>query len=342
MKSKLFPKIAKALTLIVVAIAGCNKITQAPPHQPQNQQEIQGVWLTHLGTAFYVYTGQLDNVFHQLSRLNFNRVYVSVYNDGVTYPTQVSFRNNLASLPFTNPLKSVLQEGQRQGLKIYAWYEYGLMLNPNDPLSRKHPDWLLEKGKVVDGFVWLNPAHPEVQQYFVKLFTEVAQKYPDLQGIQLDDHWSTPIQFGNRAVALTELTKKISRAVKKVNPNLVISLSPNPPNFAYNRYSQDWLTWVRRGYINEVVVQIYRKNTQEVMATLSHSGMREASQYVPVAAGLFTKSNGNFLRLKPLAEVKLQREAIKRRGYGYSLFTYEYTFSFLRLATTKTKESYFR
>ncbi len=35
----------------------------------------------------------LDNVFHQLSRLNFNQVYISVYNNGVTYPSKISDRN---------------------------------------------------------------------------------------------------------------------------------------------------------------------------------------------------------------------------------------------------------
>ena len=158
--------------LVIGVIIGWNKITEKPPHQPQNSQQIRGVWMTHVGNAFYAYTGQLDDVFHQLSRLNFNRVYVGVYNDGVSYATKVSFRNHLTSLSLINPLNQAIKQGKRQGLKIYAWYEYGLMLNPTDPIAKRHPDWLLGEGKVVNNFVWLDPQNSEVQQHFIKLFTQ--------------------------------------------------------------------------------------------------------------------------------------------------------------------------
>ena len=60
---------------------------------------------------------------------------------------------------------------------------------------RPIPDWLLNGGQEVNGFVWLDPTHPEVEQYFVELFTEFAYLYHKLEGIQLDDHWAVPSQF---------------------------------------------------------------------------------------------------------------------------------------------------
>ncbi|MGK7932065.1 MAG: glycoside hydrolase family 10 protein [Microcystaceae cyanobacterium] len=342
MINKKIVKFAKIFIIVSLLIVGCNRLTQAPPHQPQDSSTIRGVWLTHVGNAFYAYTGQLDNVFHQLSRLNFNRVYISVYNDGVTYPTNVSFQNHLVSLSFINPLNRAIKEGERQGLKIYGWYEYGLMLNPHDAIAKKHPDWLLEKGKIVNNFVWLNPDLPEVQDYFVKLFREVAYLYPDLAGIQLDDHWGIPKELGYYADSLTQLTEKVAQTIKKIHPNWIISLSPNYPRFSYKYYSQDWLKWVHQGYIDEVVVQIYRNKAEQVQVTLSHSGLKEASHYVPVAAGVFAGFIQEQSRqLKSLSEVKKQIETIQKSGYGYSLFTYEYTLGFFRMARTKIKESFF-
>ncbi|MGK7944131.1 MAG: glycoside hydrolase family 10 protein [Microcystaceae cyanobacterium] len=342
MINKKIVKFAKIFILVTLLIVGCNQLTQAPPHQPKDSSTIRGVWLTHVGNAFYAYTGQLDNVFHQLSRLNFNRVYISVYNDGVTYPTNVSFQNHLVSLSLINPLNKAIKEGKRQGLKVYAWYEYGLMLNPSDAIAKKHPDWLLENGKVVNNFVWLNPKNPEVQSYFTKLFTEVAYLYPDLVGIQLDDHWGIPKALGNYTDSLTQLTGKIAQTIKKIHPDWIISLSPNPPSFSYRFYSQDWLEWVRKGYIDEVVVQIYRNKAKQVQVTLSHSGLKEASHYVPVAAGIFAgfvkEQDG---KLKSLVEVQKQINTIQESGYGYALFTYEYTLGFFRMARTKIKESFF-
>lgn len=298
--------------------------------------------MTHVGNAFYAWTGQLDDVFHQLSRLNFNQVYISVYNDGVTYPSKISDRNRETNLPLQNSLNSAINQGHRQGLKVYAWFEYGLMLHDNDPLAQAHPDWLLNHGQVVNGFVWLDPSHSEVEQYFIDLFTEFAYLYHKLDGIQLDDHWAVPRDFGDYVAPLTQLTETITTTIKKINPHWMLSLSPNPPDFAYRNYSQDWLTWVNRSYFDEVIVQIYRPTVQAVEATLAQSGLAEASQRVPVAVGIFTGFLGDGLAITQLSEVTQQVELVLSRGYGFSLFTYEYTFSFLRPAGTRTKESYFR
>ena len=325
----------------IIVISGCQKITEAPPHQPQTNPEIRGVWMTHVGNAFYAATGQLDDVFHQLSRLNFNRVYVSVYNDGVTYPSKIIYRNRETNIPLLNFLNNAIHQGRRQGLKIYAWFEYGLMLHDNDPIAQAHPDWLLNDGQVVDGFVWLNPENPNVEQHFVSLFVEFASLYQKLDGIQLDDHWAVPTVFGNYATALTQLTEKITTAVKEINPDWIISLSPNPPDFAYNRYSQDWLNWVDNGYFDEVIVQVYRPTVQAVETTLVHSGLQEASHHVPVGVGVYAGYREEGLDITPLGEVAQQAAFVLNQGYGYSLFTYEYVFSFLCLARTKTKEAFF-
>lgn len=330
--------VISAILLILIL----QNFTEAPPHLPQNSQVIRGVWITHVGNAFYAWTGQLDNVFYQLSRLNFNQVYISVYNDGVTYPSKVSHRNWETNLPLYNFLNSAIHQGHRQGLKVYAWFEYGLMLHNDDPLAQGHPDWLLNDGQVVNGFVWLDPSHPDVEQYFIKLFTEFAYLYHKLDGIQLDDHWAVPRELGDYVAPLTQLTEKITATIKAINPQWTLSLSPNPPDFAYRNYSQDWLTWVNHGYFDEVIVQIYRPTAQAVKTTLTQSGLAEVRQQVPVAAGIFTGFLENGLAITPLSEVTQQVELVLDQGYGFSLFTYEYTFSFLRLARTKTKESYFQ
>ena len=60
-------------------------LTTAPNRIPQQSELIKGVWLSHVGNALLTYTNTTDNVFNQLSRLNYNRVYVDVYNGGTSY-----------------------------------------------------------------------------------------------------------------------------------------------------------------------------------------------------------------------------------------------------------------
>ncbi|NEO38476.1 MAG: family 10 glycosylhydrolase [Moorea sp. SIOASIH] len=337
---KKFNKFIIWMLIGVVVLVGVNTIIPAPRHTPKTTKKIQGIWLTHVGNNFLSYTGQTDNVFHQLSGLNFNRIYVDVYNGGTTYPSNYSLKNNWITLPFTDPLKAAIKEGERQGLKIYAWYEHGMMLHLNSKFAKQHPNWLLKTStgeKAIDQHLWLNPKHPDVQQYFINLFTEVAKNYPNLYGIQLDDHWGIPTQFGNHARVMTELTRKIYQAVKTINPNLIISLSPNSPSFSYRKYSQNWLYWVRQGFIDEVIVQIYRKTSQEVINTLKSSGLREASYYVPVAVGIYS---GEFYRPKPINELNKQIKIAENYGYGYSLFCWESTYSPFRNIKPEHKEAF--
>ncbi len=295
-----------------------------------------------MGNAFLTYTTLTDNVFHQLSRLNYNRVYVDVYNNGTTYSSKYAPRNYLLSFPFTNPLKTAIKEGKRQGLKIYAWYEHGLMTFPDAKLAQKHPDWILttsNQEKLIDNHWWLNPANPEVQQYFVNLFTEVAASYPDIDGIQVDDHWGIPIQFGNHIDEMTELTQKVVRAVRKVRPELVISLSPNPLGFSRTKYSQDWLAWIQAGLIDELVMQLYRQTSHEVALSIDNSILPEVSKYVNVAVGIYA---GSWHNQKSLAEIQRQISVVKQYGYGYAIFAWKTSFGILRFANRREKETYLK
>jgi uncharacterized lipoprotein YddW (UPF0748 family) len=327
---KQFTRPLKFSFTIIIGIIIFNILTAAPTNTPQTSDTIKGVWLTHVGNSLLTYTSSIDNVFYRLSRQNYNTVYVDVYNGGTTYPSKYSSRNKLISFPFIDPLQTAIKEGKRQGLHIYAWYEHGMMLFPKQQLAQQHPDWILttSDGKqYIEKHLWLDPEKPEVRQYFVNLFTEVTKKYPELYGIQLDDHWGVPIIFGKKNQAMTELTRQIVRAIKQVNPNLIISLSPNPYQFSVNQYSLDWMQWIEEKLFNELVIQIYRSNSQQVTESILTSGIKEASQYVKVAVGIHA---GGDPQLKSLSEIDRQINVVKHFGYGYSLFCWEYTSLFLR------------
>jgi uncharacterized lipoprotein YddW (UPF0748 family) len=315
-------------------------LTTAPNHTPQKSELIKGMWLGHVGNAFLTYTGLTDNAFHQLSRLNYNRVYVDVYNNGTTYSSKYAPRNYLLSLPFIKPLKTAIKEGKRQGLKVYAWYEHGFMTFPNAELAQQHPDWILSTSnneKLIDNHYWLDPANLEVQKYFVNLFTEVAASYLELDGIQVDDHWGIPIQFGNKAEAVTDLTRKVVEAIRKIRPDLVISLSPNPLGFAIKKYSQDWLAWVKAGLFNEIVMQLYRQTSQEVGLSIDNSILAEINEQVDVAIGIYA---GGLRNQKSLAEIQRQITVVKKYGYGYAIFPWETSLGIVRWHNRKQKENY--
>ena len=337
--------IRRSLLFAIIGIVIWNLfglLTLAPSHRPQHSDAVRGIWLGHTSNAFLTYTSLTDNAFHQLSRLNYNRIYVDVYNNGTTYSSKYAPRNYLLALPFTNPLKTAIEQGKRQGLKIYAWYEHGMMTFPDAKLARLHPDWVLttsDNQKLVDRHWWLDPNNPEVQQYFVNLFTEVAASYLELDGIQLDDHWGIPIQFGDKSQVMTELTYKIVEAVKQVRPNIIISLSPNPLGFSQKKYSQNWFSWIEAGLFDELVLQLYRPTSSEVALAIENSILPEVKQYVDVAVGIYA---GGWQNRKSLAEIQRQIAVVKKYGYGYAIFSWKTSLGILRRDSRQRKEQYLR
>lgn len=322
-------KLKTCLKRLVIAVGVCLLLIashHAPYHSPVVKEKMQGVWLTHVATALLHHTTFLDETLHGLSRSGYDRVYFSVYGLGGTlYPTSHQSTFFLLRPPLTNPLTATAQEAHRQGLKAYAWFEYGLMLSPKDSVVKKHPDWLLKTadGKMIENEnVWLNPALPKVQDYILGHIDDIL-KVKNLTGIQFDDHWAVPKVFGteNQRQSLTQLTERVYRHLKAHNPQLVVSLSPNPYHFALSRYNQDWLRWVEQGILDEVVLQVYRPTPEAVTASLSPSGINTASRYVPVGVGI--SATWNVLPFT-LETVQKQVKAIQKQGFGHVVFSWEY------------------
>lgn len=334
-------QLRKFIITVIIGIVIFNILTTAPPNTPQASDKIKGVWLTHVGNSLLTYTGRIDNVFHGLSKRNFNTVYVDVYNGGTTYYSKYSSRNNKVSFPFTDPLQTAIKQGKKQGLNIYAWYEHGMMAFLDQPIVKQHPDWILTTNdgqQYIEKHLWLNPNNPEVRQYFVNLFTESAIKYPDLYGIQLDDHWGIPIIFGDFSSEMNQLTREISQAIKKANGNLILSISPNPYSFSLKKYSLDWMKWIKEDLFDEVVIQIYRLDSNSVYQSILTSGIKEASNYANVAVGIYAGGKKN---LKPFNEIEKQVNVVEKFGYGYSLFPWEYTSNVIRKAVVILRKAFY-
>lgn len=328
-----------------------------------NTQELRGVWMTNLGAALMYYTTRMDEAVARIAEHRLNTIYPAVWNRGYTlHPSEIALQaggrmrdplTSLPLLPFQDSLSGLVRQAHRQHLRLIPWFEYGLMLPAKSPIARKHPDWLTTTQTGSKGSGWLNPFHPQVQQLLVHLIVEVVQRYP-VDGIQLDDHFGLPIEFGYdsytiklyqhdhngavppsdpadpewmawRAERLTQLMMKITNAVKAARQEAIVSLSPHPPSFAYQKYLQDWTRWVELGLVDEVIVQIYRQDLTALNAELSNSKVRSLlRQTVPISVGLYT---GSFLSAKQIQNLSHEVEAVRAAGYkGVSFFCWETTF----------------
>ena len=326
-------------------------------------QELRGVWMTNFGAALMYYTTRMDEVMAHIAEHRLNTLYPAVWNRGYTlHPSTIALLaggwsrapfTSLPLLPFQDALSGLIYQAHRQHLRLIPWFEYGLMLPQQSPIARKHPDWLTTTRSGSKGNGWLNPFHPQVQQFLVDLVVEVVQRYA-VDGIQLDDHFGLPIEFGYdpyttklyrndhtgteppsnpanpewidwRAERLTQLMAKIAKAVKVTRQGAVVSLSPHTPNFAYQKYLQDWTHWVNLGLVDEVIVQVYRQDLATLKVQLYNGGFRPLlRQSVPISVGLYT---GPFLAAKRIQPLGSEVETVRAAGYkGVSFFCWETTF----------------
>jgi len=254
-------------------------------------------------------------------------------------------------------LREAVSTAHSRGLSVIPWFEFGLMAPADSELVARHPDWVTNSrngSKVFnvhgrDRSVWLNPVHPGVQQFLIDLVIEVVDKY-DVEGIQFDDHLGMPVEVGYddysiqlyqqenggrrppnsptdaawmrwRANKLSALMAQISKAVKVRKPNCLISLSPNPKDFAYQKYLQDWDSWQRSGAIDELIVQVYRTGRSSFLGEIDRPDLRAISGRMPVGIGILTGLSSRNVSTREIEDqVRLTRD---RQFAGVSFFFYE-------------------
>jgi uncharacterized lipoprotein YddW (UPF0748 family) len=322
--------------------------------------EIRGVWLTSNDMAVLRDQSRLQATIDQLSALNFNTLYPVVWNSGFAYyPSAVTRRRGVQSFTYLglqgqDLLADISARARQRGLLVIPWFEFGFMAPPSAELVAKNPQWLTRQRDgsttsitAAGEVVWLNPFHPEVQAFITELVLEIIGNY-DVDGIQFDDHMVLPSAFGYdpftvalyrketkkdppanhqdpawvkwRAAKITAFMAQLAQAVRERKPNAIISISPNYYDHAYRLQLQDWLTWVRRRIVDEVVVQLYRPDLASFVSQLERPELAESQKLIPTAVGIMAGQRSSPV---PLERIEAQTGAARSRGIGAVFFYLE-------------------
>ncbi len=216
-----------------------------------------------------------------------------------------------------------------------------------DPSTANDPGIWLE-GNVIPRR-WMNPFHPQVQKFQLELINELVSNY-EVDGFQFDDHLGLPVDFGYdpftinlyraehngqappndpqdaewmtwRANKISDFLAEVHKLVKARRPNAMVSISPNPYPFAFTNYLQDWPTWVNRGIVDELVVQVYRSDQNRFMWEMNKPSIQAARRKIPVNIGILSGLRSAPVKMDFIIE---QMAAVRDRAYsGMSFFFYE-------------------
>ncbi|WP_009629930.1 family 10 glycosylhydrolase [Synechocystis sp. PCC 7509] len=167
--------------------------------------EVRGVWLTLDDSNVLKSETNIREALTKLKSHGFNTIYPAVWHSGHTlYHSQVAENfMGVAVKPDKDfedrkLMEELVKVSKEQDFRLIPWFEFGLMVPPNSPIDKledkdpsKFKDLITrtkdggkirikeddlgqlmrdDSGKLVpDDFVWMNPCHPEVQNFMVEL-----------------------------------------------------------------------------------------------------------------------------------------------------------------------------
>ncbi|MGV9991416.1 glycoside hydrolase family 10 protein [Streptomyces sp. NPDC003374] len=198
--------------------------------------------------------------------------------------------------PGWDPLGTAVREAHARGLQLHAWFNpYRIALHA-DPArlaashpARRHPDWVVRHG----GKLYYDPGLPEVRAFVQRAMLDAVERYP-VDGVHFDDYfYPYPVAgqsfdddvsydrhgggFPSRAAwrrdNVDRLVRETAAGVRRVRPGTRFGISPfgvwrnasTDPRGSdtragvqtYDDLYADTRTWVRKGWIDYVVPQLY-------------------------------------------------------------------------------------
>ena len=269
--------------------------------------ESRGVWVT--GNYLAGGPTAIEKLVQNVAAAHLNVIYIDVWYQGSTiYPSNVVSTaggpSQNPSFVGTDPLQTLINDAHQDGIEVFAWFEYGLAVGmgsdstqvPN--ILRLHPDWSMVQRDTTKHFdydagdhiylFWVDPAVPAAADFMVNLFRECAQRYPDLDGIELDrlrypgtdfsysdiarqlyeaEYGIDPLTLSDRDTTwaewrrkkVTDIVRRIYENVKSVNPSCVVSGAVDPwglPGLPSDNL-QEWNVWADSGYVDLLEPETY-------------------------------------------------------------------------------------
>jgi uncharacterized lipoprotein YddW (UPF0748 family) len=314
-------------------VAGC---TATPTRDTgRDEAELRGTWITTTANNALATPVDTAQTMRRLKEIGLNTVYVEAWKNGYAqFPSEVLRRTigvdrrparmamdpadapDQAAPPGRDVFEEALIEAHRNGLIVVAWFEYGFMAahrSTMNHLRAQKPEWLsrdIKGGEVApNGFVWMNPLHPEAQRFLTDLVLEAIDRY-DLDGVQLDDRivWPhvtmgyddytrtvyarehagreppqdarDPAWMRWRADKINAFAQQFVSEIRARRPGLVVSLSPAVYPWSWEHYLLEWPQWVawKRPRWDEFIPQAYRTSYESFEKT-----WREQAAHVKAA-----------------------------------------------------------
>lgn len=199
--------------------------------------------------------------------------------------------------PLYDPLAFWIEEAHARGLQLHAWFNPYRAAHPGRPGPPAESSVLVERPEMCvalgdGGYRWLDPARADVQRHSLEVILDVVRRY-DVDGVHFDDYfypypsyadgadfpdgetWEAYRAGGGRLSrgdwrrdAVDRFVRRVGREVHRVDPEVLVSVSPfgiwrpgEPDGIAgfdaHDELYADARRWLRRGWVDALVPQLY-------------------------------------------------------------------------------------
>lgn len=297
----------KGLLLLLVCIM-CFQSNAQPP------REFRAAWVATVANIDWPSRKDLSTeeqkqeivaLFDLLKLNNFNAVivqirpaadafYQSQYEPWSRYLTGTQ---GVAPRPYYDPLSFMIEEAHKRNLEFHAWFNpYRALMsayrnpNPSNHITNTHPSWFVNYGKKK----YFNPGLPAVQDYCIKIVSDVVKRY-DIDAVHMDDYFY-PYRIGKsefpdlsayrkynrkqlsrddwRRDNVNQLVRRLNTQIKRIKPYVKFGISPfgvwrnasvdslrgsntNAGQTNYDDLFADVLLWQKNGWVDYLLPQLY-------------------------------------------------------------------------------------
>ncbi len=332
--------------------------------QEKADETVRAVWISYIDLATILTSDEAAfrsgflAMCENCKRTGLNTLFVHVrafgdafYRSSLFPPSYLVPRDETGDILF-DPLEIMTDTAHSCGLKLHAWIN-PLRLQTEDELAAlpddyKTAQWYADGSGRVDAaqgdtHLWLDPSHEDVRSFIAEGAAEICSGY-DVDGIHYDDYFypTTDEAFDAesfvpgdedksldeyRLGCVSDMCSQIYKAVKAVDEDIVVSISPqgNMEN-NYEYLYADVKRWLcEDGFCDYLVPQIYYSYDNSVKPYLETLlQWRDINRDKPLIIGLAAYKVGTEDGF-PSGEGILSKQAQDAVGngcQGYALYNY--------------------
>ncbi len=236
----------------------------------------------------------LRTIIRQAKAMGLNAITFQVASRGDAYyqsarlPWSSQLTGVIGRNPGWDPLQFLIDECRVQGMEVHAWFNAlnvgGATVNePDAPrhITQTNPEWVESRN---DGN-FLNPGYPGARDWVVANVKELVDNY-DIDAVNFDflryptngftNDFGLHLQYGGaynnigewKRFNVTDITKRVAQYVAQEKPWVKVGSAPIghyktsggwPALFAFSGVYQDSRGWLRDGWNDYIMPQIYWK-----------------------------------------------------------------------------------